>query len=31
MEHIAKDALGLPVKWGQAVAAAQEIYAASSR
>jgi aspartate aminotransferase-like enzyme len=31
MEHIAKDTLGLPVKWGQAVAAAQEIYAASSR
>ncbi len=27
MEHIAKDTLGLPVKWGQAVAAAQEIYA----
>jgi aspartate aminotransferase-like enzyme len=31
MEHIAKDTLGLPVKFGQAVAAAQEIYAASSR
>jgi len=27
MEHIAKDALGLPVQWGQAVAAAQEVYA----
>jgi aspartate aminotransferase-like enzyme len=27
MEHIAKDALGLPVKYGQAVAAAQEVYA----
>ncbi|MFZ1939914.1 MAG: alanine--glyoxylate aminotransferase family protein [Terracidiphilus sp.] len=27
MEHIAKDTLGLPVKWGQAVAAAQEVYA----
>ena len=33
MEHIAKDTLGLPVKYGQAVAAAQEVYAkaASSR
>jgi aspartate aminotransferase-like enzyme len=31
MEHIAKDTLGLPVKWGQAVAAAQEVYAASNR
>src|SRR5271166_2344012 len=27
MEHIAKDTLGLPVKFGQAVAAAQEVYA----
>ena len=27
MEHIAKDTLGLPVKYGQAVAAAQEVYA----
>jgi aspartate aminotransferase-like enzyme len=27
MEHIAKDTLGLPVEWGQAVAAAQEVYA----
>jgi aspartate aminotransferase-like enzyme len=27
MEHIARDTLGLPVKFGQAVAAAQEIYA----
>jgi aspartate aminotransferase-like enzyme len=27
MEFIAKDTLGLPVKWGQAVAAAQEVYA----
>jgi aspartate aminotransferase-like enzyme len=27
MEHIAKDALGLPVKFGQAVAAAQEVFA----
>jgi aspartate aminotransferase-like enzyme len=27
MEHIAKDLLGLPVKFGQAVAAAQEVYA----
>lgn len=26
-EHIAKDVLGLPVKFGQAVAAAQEVYA----
>jgi len=30
MEHIAKDVLGLPVKWGQAVAAAQEVYAEAS-
>src|SRR5580658_2831391 len=27
MEFIAKDTLGLPVEWGQAVAAAQEVYA----
>jgi len=27
MEHIAKDTLGLPVKYGQAVAAAQQVYA----
>jgi aspartate aminotransferase-like enzyme len=27
MEHIAKETLGLPVKYGQAVAAAQEVYA----
>ena len=27
MEHIAKDALGLPVVFGQAVAAAQQVYA----
>ena len=26
MEHIAKDVLGLPVKYGQAVAAAQEVF-----
>jgi aspartate aminotransferase-like enzyme len=32
MEHIAKDTLGLPVRWGQAVAAAQQVYAeATSR
>src|ERR1700728_1598863 len=30
MEHIAKDNLGLPVKFGQAVAAAQEVYAKAS-
>ena len=30
MEHIAKDTLGLPVKFGQAVAAAQEVYAKNS-
>jgi aspartate aminotransferase-like enzyme len=30
MEHIAKDMLGLPVKWGQAVAAAQAVYAAAA-
>src|ERR1700690_3407455 len=27
IEHVAKDTLGLPVKFGQAVAAAQEVYA----
>src|SRR6266568_2202472 len=27
MEHISKDTLGLPVKYGQAVAAAQQVYA----
>jgi aspartate aminotransferase-like enzyme len=26
-EHIAKDTLGLPVEFGQAVAAAQKVYA----
>jgi aspartate aminotransferase-like enzyme len=31
MEHIAKDTLGLPVVYGQAVAAAQEVYAESQR
>jgi aspartate aminotransferase-like enzyme len=30
MEHIAKDTLGLPVRYGQAVAAAQEVYAKAS-
>jgi aspartate aminotransferase-like enzyme len=30
MEHIAKDVLGLPVKFGQAVAAAQEVFAKNS-
>jgi aspartate aminotransferase-like enzyme len=30
MEHIAKDTLGLPVKYGQAVAAAQEVFAKCS-
>jgi aspartate aminotransferase-like enzyme len=30
MEHIAKDTLGLPVEWGQAVAAAQEVFAKRS-
>jgi aspartate aminotransferase-like enzyme len=29
MEHIAKDTLGLPVEYGQAVAAAQKVYAAA--
>ena len=27
MEHIAKDTLGLPVAYGQAVAAAQQVFA----
>ncbi len=31
MEHIAKDTLGLPVKFGQAVAAAQEVYASTTK
>jgi aspartate aminotransferase-like enzyme len=31
MEHIAKDTLGLPVQYGQAVAAAQKIYAAATK
>jgi aspartate aminotransferase-like enzyme len=30
-EHIAKDTLGLPVKFGQAVAAAQEVYAKAAK
>ncbi|MGA7343623.1 MAG: alanine--glyoxylate aminotransferase family protein, partial [Terracidiphilus sp.] len=30
MEHIAKDTLGLKVVYGQAVAAAQSVYAAAS-
>jgi aspartate aminotransferase-like enzyme len=30
MEFIAKDTLGLPVEWGQAVAAAQEVFAKRS-
>jgi aspartate aminotransferase-like enzyme len=30
MEHIAKDALGLPVVYGQGVAAAQEVYASAA-
>jgi len=30
-EHIAKDALGLPVTFGQAVAAAQKVYAESAK
>jgi aspartate aminotransferase-like enzyme len=30
MEHIAKDTLGLPVEYGQAVAAAQRVFAAAS-
>jgi aspartate aminotransferase-like enzyme len=31
MEHIAKDTLGLPVTYGQAVAAAQQVYASASK
>jgi aspartate aminotransferase-like enzyme len=31
MEHIAKDTLGLPVEYGQAVAAAQSVYADASK
>jgi hypothetical protein len=31
MEHIAKDTLGLPVQWGQAVAAAQAVYAKATK
>jgi aspartate aminotransferase-like enzyme len=31
MEHIAKDTLGLPVVYGQGVAAAQQIYAEASK
>jgi hypothetical protein len=31
MEHIVKDTLGLPVMYGQAVAAAQEVYAEASK
>ena len=31
MEHIAKDTLKLPVEWGQAVAAAQKIYAEATK
>ena len=31
MEHIAKDTLGLPVVYGQAVAAAQEVYAKATK
>jgi aspartate aminotransferase-like enzyme len=31
MEHIAKDTLKLPVEWGQAVAAAQKVYAEAVR
>jgi aspartate aminotransferase-like enzyme len=31
MEHIAKDTLGLPVTYGQGVAAAQQIYAEASK
>ena len=30
-EHIAKDTLGLPVKYGQAVAAAQQVYAEAAK
>jgi hypothetical protein len=31
MEHIAKDTLKLPVVYGQAVAAAQEVYAKATK
>jgi aspartate aminotransferase-like enzyme len=31
MEHIAKDTLGLPVEYGQAVAAAQKVYAKATK
>jgi aspartate aminotransferase-like enzyme len=31
MEHIAKDTLGLPVQYGQAVAAAQKVYAEAAK
>lgn len=31
MEHIAKDTLGLPVEYGKAVAAAQKVYAETSK
>jgi len=31
MEHIAKDTLGLPVEYGQAVAAAQKVYAEATK
>jgi aspartate aminotransferase-like enzyme len=31
MEHIAKDTLGLPVEYGQAVAAAQKVYASAMK
>ena len=31
MEHIAKDTLKLPVQWGQAVAAAQAVYAEATK
>ncbi|HUV68159.1 MAG TPA: alanine--glyoxylate aminotransferase family protein [Terracidiphilus sp.] len=31
MEHIAKDTLGLPVEFGQAVAAAQKVYAKAAK
>jgi aspartate aminotransferase-like enzyme len=31
MEHIAKDTLGLPVEFGQAVAAAQKVYAKATK
>jgi len=31
MEHIAKETLGLPVKFGQGVAAAQEVFAKAAK